>query len=330
MAKRWEELTGQVERKLAVRFVLASRLAKLRSHVEKLFKEKGDVASETIHQVRVFCRRVQSALDVLHEDVPAKHVRKLTKTLKKLRQCAGRVRNSDVLAGELSNIRDQAPSQETCAIDWVLDRHRPSRAQGVEKLHKQVRRMEERSFWAWVDKHYSLEKSSRQLRDAKPTEMSLAALAGEKMVLEIDIFERASRSYRQGDVEQLHLLRLAVKRLRYVLEIFAGCFGPTFRPAIYQPICRCQELLGFVNDAHEFALQFDELARQSKDPNVARSFIALRDRYARLLEVAVQQFGEQWNRDEQERVLQQIRDVLGISSTRESTGPAPPIGTGTP
>jgi CHAD domain-containing protein len=316
MAKAWEELTERVELKLAVRFVLASRLDRLHAQVERLTRDRSNVPVEPVHQVRVYCRRVQSAIDVLGDQIPEKHSQKMAKVVQRLRRAAGRVRDWDVLAGELSNIRDQAPSNQTPAIDWLLDQYRPQRASGVERLAGRVRKIDRRGFWEWVRKHYSPDRPGERLREAKDGETSLGDWAAVKMLPEIEIFERASASYRGGAIEQLHLLRLAVKRFRYLLEIFAGCLGPNFRSAIQQPISRWQELLGCLNDSHEFALRFDQWARESNDRELARSFIALRDRYAALSEEAAGQFHEQWSLAEQEQVLGEIRCRVGIAVPR--------------
>ncbi len=324
MAKRWEELSAGAELKQAVQYVLAARLAKLASHADRISHDKGEVDADSVHQIRVYCRRVQSALDVLGEFVPPKHVKRIEKTLNKLRRAAGRVRDWDVLAVELGNIRDQAPSSEQLAIDHLLDQYRHRRAAGLEKLTRRVRRIDRKDFWEWVGKHYPASLSIEQVRDAKADERSLGQLAAEKIRQELKIFERASQSYRTGDVEQLHLLRLAVKRFRYVLEIFAGCLGPNFRSSIYQPAARWQESLGAINDAHEFAIRFDQLAKETTEDEIVRSLIAVRDRYTRQLEQAVLQFREGWSDDERNQVAQHIRSALGIAQEGADSTNGPP------
>ncbi len=324
MAKRWEELSASAELKQAVQHVLAARLAKLASHAERISRDKGEVAADSVHQVRVYCRRVQSALDVLGEFLPAKHVKRIQRTINKLRRAAGRVRDWDVLAVELGNIRDQAPPSEQLAIDHLLDQYRHRRAAGLEKLTRRVRRIERKDFWDWVAKHYSAHLPIEEVRAAKEDERSLGQLAIEKIRQELEIFERASQSYRTGDVEQLHLLRLAVKRFRYVLEVFAGCLGPNFRSGIYQPVARWQESLGAINDAHEFSLRFDQLAKEATEDEIVRSLIAVRDRYTQQLEQAAWQFREGWSEGERNQVAREIRSALGITGVDPATANGPP------
>jgi CHAD domain-containing protein len=45
-------------------------------------------------------------------------------------------------------------------------------------------------------------------------------------------------------------VRIAGKRLRYAMEVFAYCFGPKFRDELYPAIEEMQEILGTANDSH--------------------------------------------------------------------------------
>jgi CHAD domain-containing protein len=51
------------------------------------------------------------------------------------------------------------------------------------------------------------------------------------------------------DPQKLHALRIAGKRLRYAIEIFAPCFPPAMKETIYPAVEDVQELLGDVQDA---------------------------------------------------------------------------------
>jgi CHAD domain-containing protein len=50
-----------------------------------------------------------------------------------------------------------------------------------------------------------------------------------------------------GEVTALHDMRIAAKRLRYILEITNPCFGPCAEAAV-KPIKECQDLLGEIHD----------------------------------------------------------------------------------
>jgi hypothetical protein len=51
------------------------------------------------------------------------------------------------------------------------------------------------------------------------------------------------------DPAALHQLRILAKRVRYSLELFASCFPPAFKEAVYPAVEGVQEVLGGVQDA---------------------------------------------------------------------------------
>jgi CHAD domain-containing protein len=50
--------------------------------------------------------------------------------------------------------------------------------------------------------------------------------------------------------EKLHRLRIIGKRLRYAMEVFAGCYPPKFRDKLYPMVEEMQEFLGEAIDSH--------------------------------------------------------------------------------
>jgi CHAD domain-containing protein len=53
-----------------------------------------------------------------------------------------------------------------------------------------------------------------------------------------------------GDYDNLHQVRIAGKRLRYAMEVFANCFAPAFKGIYYPAVEEMQEILGRANDSH--------------------------------------------------------------------------------
>src|SRR5271166_2129584 len=47
-----------------------------------------------------------------------------------------------------------------------------------------------------------------------------------------------------NDCENLHQVRIIGKRLRYAMEVFAGCFAPPFREKLYPAMEEMQTILG--------------------------------------------------------------------------------------
>jgi CHAD domain-containing protein len=72
-----------------------------------------------------------------------------------------------------------------------------------------------------------------------------------------DLHEAASGDL--TDYGHLHQVRIAGKRLRYAMEVFADCFGPPFRDQLYPAVEEMQEILGRANDSHVAAQKLKQL-----------------------------------------------------------------------
>src|SRR5262249_22061620 len=64
--------------------------------------------------------------------------------------------------------------------------------------------------------------------------------------------------------ESLHSLRTASKRLRYGLEVFAGCFPAELRIEVYPGLVQIQDRLGAITDLQ---CLIDRLARELRQLN---------------------------------------------------------------
>lgn len=62
-----------------------------------------------------------------------------------------------------------------------------------------------------------------------------------------ELFTLAPAALEPGATEELHDLRIAAKRLRYVLEVTAPCFGPYARSAV-KVVKELQGVLGEIHD----------------------------------------------------------------------------------
>ncbi|HEY3187488.1 MAG TPA: CHAD domain-containing protein [Solirubrobacteraceae bacterium] len=78
----------------------------------------------------------------------------------------------------------------------------------------------------------------------------------------------AARAQEPEAVAELHDTRIAAKRLRYVLEITAPCFGPYAETALRRAK-DVQDLLGEIHDCDVMLPRLDGLRRQVRDRDAA-------------------------------------------------------------
>ena len=65
-----------------------------------------------------------------------------------------------------------------------------------------------------------------------------------------------------NDYRNLHQLRIVGKRLRYAIEVIAGCFAPALREQIYPAVEEMQDILGRANDSQVAQERLRELCKQ--------------------------------------------------------------------
>ena len=83
-----------------------------------------------------------------------------------------------------------------------------------------------------------------------------------------ELCELAAQSQEPEAVTQLHDTRIAAKRLRYVLEITAPCFGP-YAPAATKRAKEIQDLLGEIHDCDVMLPRLADLSRRLRDKDAA-------------------------------------------------------------
>jgi len=102
--------------------------------------------------------------------------------------------------------------------------------------------------------------------------------------------------------EELHRIRIIGKRLRYAMEIFADCFGPSFRRTLYPAVEEMQETLGDANDGHVAVLRLSSLrqtvqrARAVDWPRFQPGFDWLIDHFENSIPAARERFDRWRNR----------------------------------
>ena len=221
----------------AARQILAHQFSKL-ERVESDVRAANDV--EAVHDMRVACRRINSAFRLFKAYLPNKRVKKLRGVMEQLRDTLGAARNLDVLSADLETYTANKPEAERAQLQWIRDEWTRERAQQQHALRDLL---DSAAFQTWRERMEKfLDKddadSSARVADVLP------ALLWKQY--------GAVRAYEtrlnQATLEELHALRIDIKRLRYTLEFFADAFGdkPT---QLIEPLIALQDQLGLMQDA---------------------------------------------------------------------------------
>jgi CHAD domain-containing protein len=276
---------------------LRSRLEAVRTYFRR--SVKGPDEPENFHQLRVWTRRTESALDLYADLLPRRRVRKMRRTLKRIRRAAGRVRDCDVFAKRVTDAGGEWPA------DLTQERKRAhkklvalyARLGRDRRLRRQVNKLIDRLRTRNADR------SERFADRARDTLRPIAAA-----------FFAASPG-EACEADALHRFRLAGKDLRYAMELLAPAFDPSFRDEVYPVLSVLQEKLGTVNDLAAAQQRLEEQVADSGDPaevsDLRRRQAAAGEELAR-----VRQDFRRWWTPEMCRALQtRFEELLGPLSS---------------
>jgi len=204
---------------------------------------------EGVHAMRVATRRLRSALGDFLPLVKKRPLRRVRKNLKKIADALGAVRDQDVAILALEHL------QSAAEIDQINLKIK----EGIEKLLGERRRLREKAqtnliqtldagglaklredFTAALDKAVSSNKRARVVSFNEAGREAVDASLRELCDLGVSVYE-------PFNIEKLHEMRIAAKRLRYAVELFTACWGDSIAPFAAQ-IAEMQSFLGEVHD----------------------------------------------------------------------------------
>lgn len=177
-------------------------LRRLRKVAAKLPK---DPSPANVHKLRTNARKLEAIYRALSLD-SQKNERQLMKRLRRIRRRAGKVRDLDVLTGDMATVHMDGESDCQVRILEHLGGERKKQAGKLQKLTRENRAMLKtrlRKASATLDK---------ALQDAEPDPASRAAAESLRLSSELELPKRLNRG-------NLHPYRLKLKQLRYVLEL---------------------------------------------------------------------------------------------------------------
>jgi CHAD domain-containing protein len=158
---------------------------------------------EDVHSLRTHTRRLEATVTALVLDRD-KASRRLLKVIKPVRKTAGKVRDMDVLIGDALTL---APGQSGENLVPLVEHLARMRVRNARKLHAIVLRQRKEA-------RRRLKESTRLLRKALQDDSSAAHDAAAPRILITELGH-----WPPLDTGNLHMFRLRVKELRYMLQL---------------------------------------------------------------------------------------------------------------
>jgi CHAD domain-containing protein len=236
--------------------------------------DEGDVRA--LHQTRVSSRRLREVLPILQ--LGGDVTRKLSRRLRKVTRRLGRVRNLDVLLLLIEELRD-SDRPDGHALERLAAVLSEERAEERERLGAKL---------PTAGLHRVASKLAKIGRQLKTTDRSVSARDGAsarswRWAVEARVARRAARLAAAiedaGAVylpERLHAVRIALKKMRYAVELSAEIAAQTTTPEL-RTLKRGQDLLGRLHDVQVLIDRVRQLQASLTPPDIAvwREFDAL-------------------------------------------------------
>lgn len=239
---------------------LRGRLEAVWTELAAAVHDPGD--AERVHRLRVATRRTLAAFDVFRDLMPPKRSAWFERRLAEIRRAAGDARDLDVLTGRLSSPQNPRPKAAARSrLVAMLARQRDDSRAPIHDLHGRL------VAAGWCDRVDAL----LARIPAGSRQPSFEAYAREHFKPIVDrFFAKADRKLHDDD--DVHRLRIAGKKFRYALEIFAPVIPQRSRVRCHEALERLQETLGEFTDHASAA---DRFRRMSRDRRIGLDVDAL-------------------------------------------------------
>jgi CHAD domain-containing protein len=242
----------------------ASAISVVNGHIEELLAHLPgirDGESESIHQGRVATRRLREVLPLLSLSHPDE-ADEWRRRARKVRRRLGRVRELDVIGAQLEVLEERVPLIVTIAHARVA-----LRAQQERRRRRLIKALEKVTAG-----HLSMVsgRDARLLARLRPYATARAA----RKVLRLRIGEHAQAVFAAVERSEglyfpnrLHAVRVAVKKLRYSVEV-AEAIALWRPPRLLQDLRAIQTRLGAVHDQQVLLDALDKLAADASSHDV--------------------------------------------------------------
>ena len=206
----------------------------------RALKGVGQGEVRALHRARVASRRLRELVPILQLDGDT--ARKLTRRLRRVTRRLGAVRELDVLLGVIDelHVSRRADADALARVGMAVARDRDAaREQLLERLPVETLRRTATKLRAITD-----ELRAETSGDRRAVRWALDAQIARRAARLVEGLRDAGAVYLP---ERLHAARIAVKKLRYVLELGEQVTGVDRREEI-RPLKRAQDALGRMHD----------------------------------------------------------------------------------
>lgn len=271
--------------------------------------------------MRVASRRVRSVMRDFLPYLPKRSFASSIKRFKGIADALGEVRDQDVAIQALEEIEKKAPAEHAAALNQFIAKRKEVRERQRRELKVVLAKGElkslETDFTAALEEATTVTERKRK-RLTPPT---FATVSQEIIRDRLKEFEKRSDGlFKPLDVNALHELRIAAKRLRYAIELLAPCF-PRSISTHAKRAARLQAALGDLHDCDSWIMHLgDEIipARKEKATEQVAALTWLLNHFTKLRTKHLHRAFARWKEWETHDTSDRLR------ATINNQKPAPP------
>jgi CHAD domain-containing protein len=285
---------------------------------------------EGVHSMRVASRRLRSTL---RDVAPYLHKRRLSGAMKQIKNLAdalGEVRDHDVALLALEELKSHTPPDLSAGLNQFIETRSGVREQARKDLTAAIETAAlkhlELKFVAAVDEAIAVSSRPKKHHQNKPP-LTFAEMSREIILDRLKEFEKRSEGlFKPLDVDALHDMRIAVKRLRYALELFSRCWPRTVG-AQAKRAARIQGALGELHDCDVWIESVGKQiirARKQKEKQQVAVLLWLLSHFLRLRAKQLTRAFARWREWETQDASGKLRAALEPPAPPEPQEPEPP------
>jgi CHAD domain-containing protein len=209
---------------------------------------------EGVHDMRVASRRLRSALRDFMPYLRRSKLRRSRDYLKRIADALGAVRDEDVAIMALEDLKKEAPEEVVAGIERLTAERAARREEARAALAGAISegalaRVQGKFMFALEHGAKSPRRKKNMDEDGEPLAGASFRQAGKEIITAsfAELQNLSASLYRPFKTEPLHRMRIAAKRLRYAVELFASCWGGQLT-GFAEGIAEMQSHLGEVHD----------------------------------------------------------------------------------
>ena len=269
-----------------------------------------------VHDMRVASRRLRGALKDFMPYLPKRRISGYQEQIRTIAKALGRVRDYDVEIMTLDEIARKAPADFSLGILRFVEFRQVAREEARAKLLLPL--APDSLEKLRIRFNATLEGLSSEKRKEPKQKLQAATLAYRQVARAVitnrleDLGRFSESLYHPLKVKPLHEMRISAKHLRYALELFGHCWGPSLS-SVAKKVAELQSSLGKLHDCDVWIKGFGNAATHqapAPDSEYRATAVWLLGHFLKQRSKHVGKALAQWSDWEAEEVSAQLRQTI--------------------